>query len=219
MSLDSQITISRLESLVGTATAKLEREVIVGRFGESSLVIGNAARLAEEFANCPETPARILTFTTKYAPLLNPAKPEAAFRFELAEWRTCHQIFRNNWRSIAGADPEYDRGEKAFAFPPGSHFIFSRRGNRLQFHRFGHLLTLVLGSLPWECVRFCPAPECKKPFFIATHLKQSLCGNRVCIKWASRKRKLEYWNRNKPQFLAKRKRNREEQKHVVAKTK
>lgn len=189
--------ISRFELLAETAKANLDGETIIGRFGTAPRVITNEARLCETFANCADTPARILEFTKKYAPLLNPAKPEAEFRFDLSEWRTCHQIFRNNWRSVAEADPEYDRGEKLFAFPQGSRLLFSKRGNALQLHRLGHLLTLVFGSLPWERIRFCPAPGCKRPFFIAAHLKQNYCGSDECVAWGDRKAKLSWWNQNR----------------------
>ena len=189
--------ISRFQVLARTAEARLEGENIVGRFGTSPRVITNEARLCETFANYADTPAAIREFTRKYAPLLNPAKPETEFLFELSEWRTYHQIFRNNWRSIASADPEYDRGEKLFTFPPGSHLVFSKGGNALQFDRFGHLLTLALGGLEWERIRFCPAPGCKRPFFVAAHLKQNYCGNDECVAWGDRKAKLSWWNQNR----------------------
>jgi hypothetical protein len=214
----SVLTISRFALPARTANAAIDGDVIVGRFGSAPLVIANAVRLAEEFANCPETPTRILKFTTKYAALLNPAKPEAEFRFELSDWRTYHRSFRNNWRSIAEAAPEYDRGEKLFTFPQGSHLLFSKRGNALQLHRLGHLLTLVLGSLPWERIRICPAAECKAPFFMAADLRDVCCGDRACIAWVTRRVKRRYWSKHGPQILAERKRNREEQQHGALQT-
>jgi hypothetical protein len=104
--------------------------------------------------------------------------------------------------------PPGERNEKYWSFPKGSRLIFSRKGNAIQQERFFDLINLCFGGLPWERVRFCPADGCEKPFFVATHLKQTYCGDLVCVEWGKRKLKLEYWNKNKERFLAERKRNR-----------
>jgi hypothetical protein len=206
MSLDTHLTISRFELLARTEEAALEGGGVVGRFSKTPLVITNVARICEEFANHPETDAGILRFTKKYAPLVNDAKPDGTFRFELYEWRAWRTTFRNNWKSVVEAPAEYDRGEKTWSFPKGSRLIFSRRGNALEQRRLLGLINLCFGGLPWERIRICPAPGCERPFFIATHLKQTYCGDQLCVEWGKRKLKLEYWNRNKGRFLAQRRR-------------
>src|ERR1700704_5861672 len=111
--------ISRFQLLAGTEAATLDGELIVGRFGKTPLVIANAARLCEQFANLPERASEILQFTKKYAPLIEPAKIAGDFRFELCTWRAWRQTFRNDWRTVASLSPE-DRSEKEWTFPPGS---------------------------------------------------------------------------------------------------
>jgi hypothetical protein len=218
MGLDANMMISRFQLPAGTAEASLAGNSIVGRFGETPLVIKNAARTSEEFANLADTPTAVLRFTRKYAPLMQLAKPGDTFQFELSEWQVYRRIFCNTWKNVATEVPPQERAEKYWLFPKGSRLILSRMGNALQQEQFFGLLNLCFSGLPLERVRFCPALQCKKPFFIATHLKQSLCGNQACIAWASKKRKLAYWNRNKAEFLAERKRTRTGADHVSRKT-
>jgi hypothetical protein len=211
MSLESKLTISHFELLAKTQEADLDGESIIGQFAKIPLVIHNLARACEEFANCPETPSQILRFTKKYGPLMNSAEPGGTFRFELCEWRTCQQFLRSGWRVLARTirvRAPHEWNEKYWPFPKGSRLSFSREGNTLQLDRFFDLINLCFAALPWERIRFCPAEDCETPFFVATHLNQTYCGDRVCIEWGKRKLKREYWNRNKHRFLAERKRNR-----------
>jgi hypothetical protein len=211
--LDSSLTISRLELLVKTQEAALDGETIVGRFAKIPLAIYKPARLCEEFANSLATPSQILRFTKKYAPLMNSAKPDGAFRFELSEWTIRHQMFRDVWRVLARTlgkeDPQ--KFEKYWPFPQGSRMTFSRTGIVFHQDRFFDLINLCFAGLPWQRIRFCPAEDCETPFFIATHLKQAYCGDQACVEWGKRKLKLEYWNRNKERFLAERRRNRRQE--------
>ena len=210
MGLDTQLTISRFELLAKTGKARLNGEVIEGTFGDSPLIVRNTARICEEIANCPDSPEAILRFTLKYAPLETPTKSGEKFQFELCEWRAFRKTFRNNWQSVFTVIRGWDRSAKMWSFPKGSRLIFSPTGNTLQQDRFLDLVNLCFGALPWERVRICPAPGCEKPYFVAAHLKQVYCGDRVCVAWGKRKLKLEYWNRNKERFMKERKLNRKE---------
>lgn len=208
MSLDASLTISRFELLAGTAEVKLDGETISGTFSNSPLVISNAARVCEHFANFPETASHILRFTKKYAPICEEAEAGKKFHFDIHEWRAWRTTFRNSWKCVAELASAHDYQEKVWSFPKKSRLIFSKHGNALQVGRFLDLMNLSFGGLAWERVRVCPAPGCEKAFFVATHLKQTYCGDAVCVEWGKRKLKLEYWNRNKERFLAERKLNR-----------
>jgi hypothetical protein len=201
--------ISRFEVLAGTAEAGLLGESIVGRFGNAPLVITNEARLCEAFANSADTPAQILRFTKKYAPLVT-AMPGEGFRFPLHEWLFYRNRFRDEWKGIARAHsgsllrqmkaifPEVTMEvPNVFIFEQGSSLISGRDGIVLQQSNFLPVIELCFHGLPWERIRVCPAPECKKPFFVATHLKQNYCGNAECVAWGDRKAKLSWWNQNK----------------------
>jgi hypothetical protein len=201
--------ITRFEVLAGTAEASLDGETIVGRFGHAPLVITNEGRLCETFANCADTLAQVLRFTKKYAPLLT-AEPGERFRFPLREWLSYRNRFRDEWKGIARAYSSSSlRKIKAicpkvtmvvpnvFTFGHGSSLISNRDGNVLQQSNFLELIDLCFHGLPWERIRMCPAPECKRPFFVAAHLKQNYCGNSECVAWGDRKAKLSWWNQNK----------------------
>ena len=201
--------ITRLEVLAGTSEASLDGEHIAGRFGDAPLVITNEGRLCETFANCSDSCAQILRFTKKYAPLVT-AMPGQGFRFCLQEWLFYRDRFRDEWKGIARTHSASSLKEikavfpaatmvvpNVFIFGRGSSLISSRDGIVLQQSNFLELIELCFHGLPWDRIRLCPAPECKKPFFIAAHLKQNYCGSTECVAWGDRKAKLSWWNRNK----------------------
>lgn len=205
----SVLTISRFQLPARTAEAAIEGDTIVGRFGKSPLVITNAVRLSEEFANLPDTPVHILRFTKKFAPLMHHAKPDDKFRFELSEWLGWRKAFRNSWTEVA-TPPPTERIVKEWLFPKGSRLLWSGQESALQQERFLQLINLCFGGLSLDRIRICPAAECKTPFFVAADRRDVSCGEQACIDWVIRRVKRTYWSKHGPRILAERKRKREE---------
>lgn len=220
--LDSTLVISKFLTLARTGEARIEREQIVGRCSRESLELRHAKDICEDFANCGESPNDILRFTKNYGPLIGESRRGEAFRFDLSEWRKIHAAFRENWRDTFASNWQPLGSEKSLS--PDAKCYVSRRidlrrapWGRLElgfdwqgtgFLETDSLLTLLnicFVAIPYERVRVCSSPNCKFPFFVAHHLKQTFCGTQRCIEWGQRKLKLEYWNRNKKQLLAKRK--------------
>ncbi|MGA2417140.1 MAG: hypothetical protein ABSF59_22015 [Candidatus Sulfotelmatobacter sp.] len=219
MSLDIHPTIMGLETLVKTETAQLEGERVVGIFARSHrLVIVDVARTCEAFANCPESGAGILSFTRRYAPLRVIAAPGEPFDFALSEWRQSRKRFQWQWKQSTPTElQKHSELEgldlknlgRMVALEGGNFLRFSRRGVVLQAEQLSTLIDVCFAAIPVDRRRFCPAPGCKRPYFVAHHLKQTFCGNKECIDWGKRKLKLEYWERNKRRLLAERKQKRE----------
>ena len=216
--LDDPLTISRIESLARTERAELKSDSVVGRFATSPLIITSASRLCEEFANSPETPAAILQFTRKYAPLTYEGgrAVEANFKLDLEAWRFQQRMLRERWvgtsnslRQARSARLKID-GAYSWTFPSGSVLHPSLLGIVIQIPGFLNVVELCFALIPLERIRACPVPGCTKPYFVADHLKQTYCGCASCVEWGARARKLEYWNRNKEHYLAKRKQKRKE---------
>ena len=206
MSLDAQLEITKFQSLARTETAEIEGEWIVGRFEVKPLVIRKSSVLCEQLANCPDSPAEILKFTRKYAPLVNISMLDSdcargEFRFALSEWRAWQTTFRNDWRSVVGSLSEWNEQEKVWSFPKGSRLFSSEGGNVLELENFLDLAKLCFGSLPWSQLRICPSPECVRPFFVAERSRETFCKSEACKAWNERQRKLACWNRNKDRYL------------------
>ena len=218
MSLDATLAISRIESLAKTERAELKADFVVGRLAASPLVIKSASRLCEELANNPDTPSAILKFTRKYAPLATEGARwgEVDFKLDPETWRFHQRMLRKRWAGISNSFRQARSaglklgGAYSWTFPEGSVLHPSRQGAVIQVSEFLPVVDLCFALIPLERIRTCPAPGCPKPYFVADHLKQSYCGRTECVEWGARARKLEYWNRNKKQFLAERQRERKE---------
>jgi hypothetical protein len=205
MSLDTHQAISCFETLAKASTAVVEGEEITGRFSEvSTLVIVDAVQVCESFANCPGHPASIARFTARFGPLLSPRSADGRFKFRIDEWVTAQFFFRKTWEELSSMK---SAGELTTVIRRPTQIVFSEKGNRLRVETFNDLLYLCLFTIPRERLRVCPATDCGK-CFVALHLKQAYCGRNTCLAWGKRKLKLEYWNRNKKELLAKRSRKR-----------
>ena len=219
MSLDATLAISRIESLAKTERAELNDGFIVGRLAASPLVIKSASRLCEELANSPDTPDAILQFTRKYAPIATEGAArcgEVDFKLDLEMWRFHQRMLRERWVGISNSFRQARSarlklaGSYSWTFPTGSVLHPSGQGAVIQVPGFLPVVDLCFALIPLERIRACPAPGCTKPYFVASHLKQTYCGRGPCIEWGARTRKLEYWNRNKGHYLAERQRKRKE---------
>jgi hypothetical protein len=223
MNLDSTLAISRFVALAKTAECHFERDEIVGTLDlEKPVVIKNVRLFCEEFANWKDTPDQILHYTRKYAPIDVGPRAGSSFRFPIGVWVSCQRIFRTTWRMLAPGGELHSAGmaerEKRFALTKGFSLVMGQGANSIEAERLWLLLNLCFGSLPLERVRVCPAPNCRTPYFVATHLKQTYCGNNDCVEWGKRKLKLEYWNRNKEKLIAKRKCDSKGAENVAKKT-
>ena len=204
MSLDTHQTISCFETLAKAESAVVDGEEIAGVFSEaSSLIIHDSIQACESFANCSNSPVAIARFTARFGPLLSPRGSDRKFRFRIDEWSTAQLFFRKTWEELSSMGT----GELTTILRKPTRVVFSAKGNRLGVETVSDLLHLCLFTIPRERTRVCPVPGCQK-YFVALHLKQACCGRDLCIAWGKRKLKLEYWNRNKKELLAKRSRKR-----------
>src|SRR5215469_12489594 len=211
MSLDINTTFSGFETLAKAESAEVEGAEITGSFSEATLVLtGDAARVCESFANHPNEPAAIARFTKRYGPLAIPRGTNAEFRFGVDDWVKQQAELRDNWRELAALS---NLGSRRVAclqtnVPRPIQIVFPGKGFRLRLATVLDLMYVHLLSIPREYIRVCPAANCGK-CFVALHLKQTYCGRPACVAWGKKKLKLEYWNRNKKELLAKRKKKRE----------
>jgi hypothetical protein len=220
MSLDINLSIPRFQTPASTKSASLMGNTIFGEFEVNEpLVVDDPIKLCEVFANCPESPQRILRFTQIYGPLEIEARPGKRFEFALSRWCEWHSRFKWYWENMApsallpdlrAAMGVSDLGELSRTLNlRGVHLESSPRlGNSLVADRFSTLIDVCFTAIPIVRLRVCPKPDCLK-CFVAHHLKQVFCGDAKCIAWGRRKLKLEYWERNKGRLLAERKKERE----------
>ena len=218
MSLDRHLTILQFQTLARVEEAHHEGAEIVGCFAKQTpLVIRDLVVLCEAFANCRPDEGEILRFTCRYSPLSVVAAPGEEFRFPVKEWVQLQERFRWSWEVSTPRELKKHKEVETWDWKEvgnivafeGTNFLkFTRRGVVFQAEKLRTLIDVCFGAIPLERRRVCPAPDCKKRYFVAHHLKQTFCGNRDCIEWGKRKLKLEYWERNKKRLLADRKRKR-----------
>jgi hypothetical protein len=222
MSLDTGLTISRFSSLAKTGEVRLVGNRVVGRLAQKYLVVTDPARLSERFANTSSKPASILEFTRRYGPLKTDAHAGQEFAVDLEEWRGLQRQFQSSWRMTTPANlPKPAElgitGYKAIArrvyLGNESWLGFGSKGAEFVTKDLWTLLEVSQGTIPVERLRICTNPNCKDPYFVAHHLKQTLCNATGCKEWNSRRLKLEYWERSKGPILEERKRIREGEKH------
>src|SRR5689334_9049686 len=95
-----KFTITRFMTLAKTGNAHLAGDEVQGRFADRQpLVIGDATRFCERFANWRDTPEGVIEFTRRYAPLQVDADPGRSFRFAIADWRKWHRTIQWIWKN------------------------------------------------------------------------------------------------------------------------
>jgi hypothetical protein len=194
-------------TLAGVRSARVEGDEVIGRWesykgmqwiqardqgksekGLRRTMLVNPAKLAEDFANFPDSAQKILQFTKKYAPLKIVFEVAEEFRFKLAQWRKDQATFRRRWehQQKSGVG-EFERSGKG----EGLAFI----GGTLCYTTeiLWGFLSLALLAQPRERLRKCKRPDCQNPYYIAYHLGQQYC-SALCARWAQRQWKLRWWN-------------------------
>jgi hypothetical protein len=226
MIIDTRLTISRFMSLAKTGEAKLVGNRVVGKLAIKYLVVTDPARISERFANTPSQPASILEFTRRYGPLKTDAHAGQEFTVDLEEWRGLQTQFQNSWRMTTPANLPTPAelgitGYKAIArcvhLGNESWLGIGSKGAEFRTKDLWTLIEVCQGTIPVERLRICTNPDCKNPYFVAHHLKQTLCNATGCKEWNSRRLKLEYWERSKGPILEERKRIRKGEKHGTQK--
>jgi hypothetical protein len=197
-----------------------------GQIVKGFVVVTDPALMAERFANLPRTPASVLKFTQKYGPLRSVPVVKGTFSFELKQWYEWHRLFQNVWEITSPQnlpDPgtigmaSYERVAKGVNLGEHSNLSFGPDGAELLVKDMWTLLNVCVSTIPLERLRICKAPNCTKPYFIAHHLKQTLCNSKLCKKWNQLRLKREWFEREKEPILAERKRRRKEDKDVTQK--
>jgi hypothetical protein len=226
MNLDTRLTISRFLTLAKPGQARLVAEEVRGKIAKGYVIVDNPSLMAERFANWPNTPSGVLKFTQKFGPLLSTSIVKGEFVIELKKWYGWHRLFRDTWNMTTPAKlPTLesmgisDIGELGRSVRLGeqSFLTFNSGSAELLVKDMWTLLDVCLATIPMERLRICKAPECQNPYFVAHHMKQTLCNAVVCKRWNINRLKLEYWDREKDTILSERQRKRKEEKNVPKK--
>ena len=115
-----------------------------------------------------------------------------------------------------GIDPQHI--SRGVPLGEGSFLTFHRSGAELLLKDMSTLIDVCLSVIPLERLRICKAEDCANPYFVAHHLKQTLCGSDQCKRWNELRLKREWFERNKGPILEERKREKKEEKDGTHKT-
>ena len=153
--------------------------------------------LAAALANCPGTPDAMLEFTREYGVLAIPAKPGGRFRLPVADWLIEQRSIIVHWKFYIQLREEEGPGDGLQLSTGPGQFIGMRHGRWVyKTVELASLIHLDLVSVPMEKIRRCKREDCLRPFYIAHHLAQLYCSP-SCYAWAERRRKLDWWNRER----------------------
>jgi hypothetical protein len=227
MSLDTRLTISRFVTLAKPGETKLVGDQVRGKIVEGYVVVTDPVLMAERFANWPSTAASIFNFTRKYGPLKSTEIVEGWYTVKIKEWCQWQRYFQGTWRMTAppnlaeaaaslGIGP-HDMG-RGIRLGDGSFLTFQRSGAELLLKDMWTLIDVCLSVIPLERLRVCKALDCATPYFVAHHLKQTLCGADQCKRWNELRLKREWFEREKGPILEKRKRLRKGENDGTQKT-
>jgi hypothetical protein len=227
MTLDTRLTISRFVTLAKPGETKLVGHRVRGKIVEGYVVVTNPVLIAERFANWPTTPASILNFTRTFGPLKSAKLVEGGYAVNIKEWCQWQRYFQGYWRMIS--PPALAKAAEALGTSPqdigrgirlgdGSFLTFHRGGAELLLKDMWTLIDVCFSTIPLERLRVCKAPDCAKPYFVAHHLKQTLCGSGQCKRWNELRLKREWFQREKGPILEERKRIRKGKTNGTNKT-
>lgn len=173
--------------LTGVKDAQLEGDEITGHWQDELRPVGSrssAKTVVEQFLNWGNDPPSILRFVLRYGPLSKPG--ESAFRQSLQEWRDRQSNLRGLWRM--GPSLRTQVGLRT-----GELLIIRRDEVELNVEDLSRFLEFEIYSHPAARRRVCERPECPNPYFIATHLKTTLCSG-PCKAWKQRQHQLAWWH-------------------------
>jgi hypothetical protein len=205
------LTLDRPEN-VRTASGRISGSTVPGR-----VVVSSPKVIAERFANWKTDDASIVRFTKQYGPLKREWIEGNRFCFDGEEWRRFQRLYRQSWRLVR---PEHQPELAALGIGKFDELVrVARLGDPafLQLYKGNAALALpdmktildvCLAFIPFGKMRICPADACKTPFFIAHSERQIVCGADQCTDWLDRKRKLEWWDKNKGPLLEQRRKSR-----------
>lgn len=185
----------RFRTLGGVESVSIEGQDVVGRWESPERMrwIGeaeNPSKLAESFANYPDTDIRIVKFTKTYGPLMDEFDFDRRFGFTLADWRKNQALFRRNWerqmKSGTGAFQSLGKQGEGLAYADGRLWY--------QVSTLWELMFFGLLIQPRDLLRKCLRPDCPNPYYIAHHREQRYCSE-PCAHWAQRQWKRDWWNR------------------------
>lgn len=212
--LDTEARIRWLLTLDKPERVKLSQGSITGRMARDYVVVSSPWLMAEQFANWKSDDASILRFTTQYGPLMREWIESDRFSFEPDHWRNLQRNYRQRWekscpatlRSDKISDPEKLRRGIKLEEPT---FLQIHKGSAaLLLRDMRILLDVCCTFIPIERMRMCKAEGCKKPYFAAHRLDQTLCGSDECKRWNELRLKREWFEREKGPILQERKRLR-----------
>jgi len=175
--------------LTGVKDAQLEGDEITGHWADELRPVGSGpsskTAILEQFLNWASDPESILRFVVRYGPLSKPHVGKE-FRQSLQKWRERQFELRGQWQMGASlrATVGLREGEMLHVWPNKVELGVSDLGRFLEFEIFSH---------PGVRRRVCERPDCPNPYFIATHLKTTLCSE-VCKAWKQRQHQLKWWH-------------------------
>lgn len=186
---------------IGTVAVHIEGDEVVGRWKPNPEEFSGPKRglLVEDFVNWGNTPTDIVRFTERYAPVSDAdlGTESGEFHFGIRSWLGIQQTFQTMWELRTGRRPSNTfRGEDV------TIMVADRRVSLRGSLRFFLLMELVLA--PSERLRKCKRTDCRNPYFVATHLKQTYCSTE-CAKSAQAKWKTRWWKEKGTDWLKKRK--------------
>jgi len=219
MGLESRLTITRFLTLAKTQEADLHGDIISGVLAPAYLAIREPYVFVERFANHASDLGAVLRFTRLYGPLLasdisNHHKGTClrGFKFPVAKWKALQETFRASWRMTTPASLGIAEGTgfkdwknvgRRVPLGEGSFLGFHRNGAELIGKDLWTLIEVSFNAVPLERLRICKAPDCATPYFIAHHLRSTLCNSEKCKRWNDLRLKRETWHRNEKEYRAK----------------
>jgi hypothetical protein len=213
-SLDQIERVFGFSVLVGTESATLEGERIIGKWAAHPRVWrGGKPTLTERFLGVPSwDPDSILRFTKDFGPLTYPLEKWSeggAFEFSLKDWAKKQSGLFWWWDSFAArvslpsttvVAPVVVETTARDQFQIGRGSITFRCAN------IEHYIGLEIATLPPELLRTCLNTDCNRRF-IARDSRERYCSDK-CSATGRNRAKLRYWNEHKEEFLEDRKQQR-----------
>jgi hypothetical protein len=155
--------------------------------------------LCSEFANWANHPEAILRFTRRFGSLRAPLISGATFSFLVSDWQRDQSQIRSQWNMISYVSKKFGLvrhgalEQEAIPVELGEELIRRRGTLEYKTQSLFRLISLELASIPFERLRKCACPDCRTPYFVATHLGQKYCSD-TCAQWAQREWKKAWWD-------------------------
>lgn len=216
-SLDTIQRVFGLSVLVGTASARLEGERIIGKWAEHPRVWrGGKPTLTERLLGVASwDTGAILRFTKNFGPLSYPFETkDRNFEFSLTDWTKKQgdlffwwDLFAGRIASSLGPLTEATVvGPTVVETTARDQFNIDRGSITFRCANIKHYIELEIATLPSELLRTCLNPDCNRRF-IARDSREKYCSDK-CTTAGRNRAKLRYWDEHKKEILADRKQQR-----------